>query len=179
MKIFLTISVLFFLSACQSTLIRSNDSYFESSQQATIEITQALEVPANSARVFLQNGAIIPVAKLDLYSVNCEVEINTVSEARQLIKAEKFNIIAIAQEESPIVMRKPVMVASLAYAWSSESPVDIKRFYRFRLSAQNPDSDSQVRALLCRGAQSEPYQAELPTLEQMRAASGTYIKFNL
>ncbi len=179
MKKFLTFSVLFLLSACQSTMIRTDGSYFESSQHATIEITQTLEVSPNSARAFLQNGEIIPLAKLDLYSVNCEVEINTVSEARQLIKPEKFNIIAIAQEESPIVMRKSVRVASLTYAWSSDSPVDIKRYYQFRLSAQDPDSESQVRALICRGVQAEPYQAELPTLEEMQAASGTYIKFNL
>jgi len=67
----------------------------------------------------------------------------------------------------------------LTYAWASDSPVDIKRYYHFKLSAQDPQSKSQVRALICRGAQDEPYNARLPTLEQMKLAGGQYIIFNL
>ena len=188
MKFFITLFILLLLTACQSTLIKTNDSYFETASHSSIEITQSLDVSPNSARAFLQNGEVIPQVKLDLYNVNCEVEINTVSETRQTILPGKFNIHSISQDESPIVitpeMKKPVMVASLQYAWGgdSDSPVDIKRYYQFRLSAQEPESMNskvKVRSLICRGVQDEPYKAELPTLEEMQAAVGSYIIFNL
>ena len=168
------------LSACQTAaLIESEGRYVEIAATASIEITQSIEVAPNSARAFLQNGEVISITQLNLYDVNCEVEINTVSESRQLIEPGIFDVLAIGQEESPIVMSKPVMVASLTYAWGSDSPVDIKRYYHFRLSAQDPQSKSQVRALICRGVQDQPYKAMLPTFEEMMRASGQYIIFNL
>ena len=168
------------LSACRSAvLIESEGRYVEIAATASIEITQSIEVAPNSARAFLQNGKVISMGQLNLYDVNCEVEINTLSESRQLIEPGIFNVLSIAQEESPIVMSKPLMVASLTYAWASDSPVDIKRYYHFKLSAQDPRSKSQVRAVICRGAQDEPYKARLPTFEQMRLAGGRYIIFNL
>ena len=179
---FLLVFFVLFLSACQSILVQTENSYLEISSHASIEITQSLEVAPNSARAFLQGGDVIPYARLDLYEVNCEIEINTVSENRQIIEAGVFDIISIAQEESPIVKRKgikkQIMIASLNYAWASGSPVDIKRYFKFSLAAQDPESKSQVRAVICRGIQDTPYAAELPTYEQMKAASSRYIQFN-
>lgn len=176
MKTFITIFALFLLVACQSPLIQTDGSYLKPDSTSTIEITQSLDVSPNFSRAFLQAGKNILPESLNLYLVNCEVEINTVSENEQIIKPDKFNIIAISQEDSPIVMIKPVMVASLNYA---SSPSDIKRFFRFHLSTQNSSSKSDVRALICRGIQARHGEAQLPTLEQMQTAAGSYIKFNL
>lgn len=179
MKVLIIFFVLSLLTACKPTQIQSNSSYFSVDSSATIEIIETLTVSPNSARVFLQNGEI-RYGGINLYEVNCEVEINTVSESRQIIEPGVFRVIRISQEESPIVMAKPLMVASLNYAWSnSDSPVDIKLFYRFHLMAQDSSSKSDVRAVICRGEQSEPYQAELPTLEEMKQAAGKYLRFNL
>ncbi len=188
MKQILLITISFFLAGCQPALIRTENAYVEISSQASIEIMQSIKVSSNSARGFLQNGKVISPGQLNLYDINCEIEINTVSEERQIIEPGVFNVISIAQEESPIVKRKnekqfmtkPIMIASLNYAWFSDSPVDIKRYYRFRLTAQDLESKpvTEVRAMICRGAQDTPYAAELPTYEQMMAASGKYIKFN-
>lgn len=189
MKQILFLTIAFFLAGCQSALIQTENAYTEVSRQASIEITQVIEVAPGSARAFLQNGEVISYGQLNLYDINCEIEINTVSEERQIIEPGVFNIVSIAQEESPIVKRKnekqfmtkPIMIAALNYAWFSNSPVDIKRYYRFRLTAQDPESKpgTVVRAMICRGAQDTPYNAELPTYEQMKAASGKYVKFNL
>lgn len=176
MKLFITLSILCLLVACQSPLIQTNTTYLKPASHSTIEITQSLDVHPNFARAFLQSGKVISPLRLNLYRVNCEVEINTVSETRQIIKPEKFNIIRIAQEESPIVMSKQVMVASLNYA---STPTEIKRFFRFHLSAIDPDSKSEVRALICRGVQANYAEAQLPTLEQIQMAVGANIEFNL
>ena len=94
------------LVACdfgQSFFIKKNDQYIEVVPQATIEILKVLTVEPNSARAFLQNGVAIHQAKLNLYDIDCEVEINTVSELRQTIQPGIFNVFAISEEESPIV----------------------------------------------------------------------------
>ena len=183
----ITLCSLFLLSACQSALIKEDGKYVEISRQASIEITESLEVAPNSARAFLQNGEIISNGRLNLYDVNCEVEINTVSEQRQTINAGVFDVISISQDKSPIVNKKElpkaIMVASLGSTWQNiawyyNSPVDIKRFYRFKLSAQDSSSKSEVRSITCRGAQDTPFNAELPTYEEMRIASGHFLKFN-
>lgn len=172
------------LVACdfgQSFFIKKNDQYIEVVPQATIEILRVLTVEPNSARAFLQNGVAIHQAKLNLYDIDCEVEINTVSELRQTIQPGIFNVFAISEEESPIVMfSTPPVVASLDYAWLYDNaPVDTKRYYLFRLEAQDKESQSEVRAVICRGAQSEPYNARLPRMEEMNIAVGSYIHFNL
>jgi len=180
MKLIYIIATLILITACQPTLIRSDNNYFAVNPNSTIEITQEIEVHPNSARAFLQYGEVQPNGKINLYEVNCEVQINTVSETRQIIQPDIFKVISIRQEESPIVMFKPVMVASLNLAGKDDSysPVDIKRYYHFKLSPQEANSSSQVRAIICRGAQAEPYRAELPSLKQMKQASGDFLQFN-
>ncbi len=179
-SLIMLLSVLLMLTACQSTLIQSNGHYIEADSRATIEILQALQVYPDSARAYLQYGKLQAQGRINLYEVNCEVEINTVSEQSQTIEPGVFRIISIVQDESPIVLLKAVKLASLKVSWGDDdSPVDIMRFYRFYLQPVNPESKSQVRAITCRGAQSEPFNAELPSLEEMRQASGFYLKFNL
>lgn len=182
MKSFILLSLIFLLTACQTTMIKSDDSYLTTSSQATIEITQQLTVPPNSARAYFQHGELLRHTGIDFYAVDCEIEINTVSESRQAIEPGLFNVISIVQDESPIVMTMPVMVASLNFArggGDGGGPVEIKKFYRFRLSAQDPEAETQVRSMTCRGAQDDPYKAELPTYSEMQAAVGQYVILNL
>lgn len=178
------------LTACQgqNTLIKSDNSYFEISPDATIEITQELSVPPNSARSFFQNGELLSHTGINLYNVSCEILINTVSESRQAIAPGVFNITAISQDESPIVMSKTLQVAALDFNYQQyalgggggDSPVDIHRYYKFKLSAQDPSKQiTQVRSLTCRGVQNEPYNAELPTFNEMQAALGQYVRLDL
>lgn len=178
------------LTACQgyNTLIKSDNSYFEISPHASINITQELSVPANSARAFFQNGELLSHTGINLYNISCEILLNTVSESRQIITPGVFTITAVSQNESPIVMTKSIQVAALNFNYQQyafggggggDSPVDIHRYYKFKLSANEPSKQiTQVRSLTCRGMQDEPYNAVLPTFNEMRAALGHYVKLN-
>ena len=188
MKIISVVILIILLSACKSTQIKSDGVYYQTSPDASIEITQEVSVPPNSARAYFQNGELLSHTGINLYNVNCEILINTVSESRQKIAPGVFNITSITQNESPIVMSKTMQVAALDFSYqqyassggSSSSPVDIKRYYRFKLEAQDPSKQiTQVRSLTCRGAQDEPYNAMLPTFNEMLTSVGPYIKFNL
>ena len=178
MKKILLLNIALLLTACQSILIEKDGSYVAAKTHGSIEITRSLRVSPNSARAYLQQGKVISNSQLNLYDIDCEIEINTVSEQAQLIEPGVFNILSINSDESPIVMLKPLMVASLQLAFASDSPVDIKRFYHFKLSAQDSNSKSQVRAMICRGVQDNPSEAILPTFEQMQQATGEYIQLN-
>ena len=176
-KTFLLLSLFFLISACKPTLIHSEQGYFTVNEQSSIEILQPLQVSPNSARAFLQNGELKPQGNINLYQVHCEVEINTVSEQSQMINPGRYDVISIQQDESPIVMATPIKVASLSLSWADTSPVDIKRYYYFRLSPHDDTSSPQVRGVTCRGVQSEPYNAKLPTLEEMKQAVGGNLQF--
>jgi len=114
------------------------------------------------------------------------------SESRQIIAPGVFNVTSISQDESPIVMRRTIQVAALSFNYQQyalggggggsggDSPVDIHRYYRFKLSAQDTSKQKiQVRSLTCRGVLDEPYDAVLPTFNEMQAAVGQYVKFDL
>jgi hypothetical protein len=178
----LLVFMLFYLLGCQPALVKTEKGYQPIQADATIEITQELTVAANSARAFLQNGRLIRQNRLNLYDINCEIEINTVKEQSQTVPSGLFTVVSVSQQESPIVfdnqLKNEVQVASLNYAWSSNSPVDIKRYYTFKLVAQS-NSKPQVRALICRGIQETPWLAQLPTLEEMKRATGLYIILSL
>jgi len=145
-------------------------------------------VPANSARAFFQSGELLIHSGINYYQVSCEILINTVSETQQIIAPGLFNITAVTQNESPFVMGKTVQLAALDFndqqyargGSGSSSPVDIHRYYRFKLTARDSSGQSTlVRSLSCRGALDTPYQASLPTLSEMQATVGSFIKFNL
>jgi len=94
-KIFSIVILMSLLSACQNTLIQSDGAYYQISPDASIEITQQLSVPANSARAYLQNGQLLRHTGINLYDISCEVLINTVSESRQTISPGVFTVLAI------------------------------------------------------------------------------------
>ncbi|MCK5697711.1 MAG: hypothetical protein KAI02_06085 [Gammaproteobacteria bacterium] len=179
MKHFTLLFLSLFLVACQLPLIKDKESYLQPSSNAMLEITEELEISPHYSRVFLQSGNTIPPFRLNYYVANCEIEVNTLSDVKTYIAPEIFHITSISQQESPIVMTDTIKVASLndMLLKQASSSFEIKRFFRFHLSPQNSQSQSQVTSLLCRGIQDEHVYAELPTLEEINSAVGQYIKF--
>lgn len=169
------------LGACQQDLLKPQIQTQERSRfqpiatRAWIEINQPLIVYAGHARAYLQGGRIIQPSELNLYAVDCEVEITTVSEQNQQVPAGRYAISKTDILASPIVWL-PGQKQYLAWFGFDRDGMDIKRFYKFYLqSSQAP----QVLHLFCRGIQDSRSQAELPTLRQMRAAVGDYISLHL
>lgn len=177
LAISLNLLVVLLLAGCQQTLIKTDSGYQPGSSDSFIVLNQSVIIPPNSARAFFQGGELIPDARLNLYAVDCELQINKVMEVPQTVQPGKFSVIKIIQDQSPIVLSQPVMYAAMGIGWGYNSaPVDIKRFYTFRLESE---SQPLVRAVICRGAQDTPYMAELPSLEEMQTAVGEYLQFNL
>jgi len=172
----LILMVLLMLTACKAPLIQQKEhgKHFPIADHAWIEIQQKISVEPENARAYFQGGEWIKPSVLNLYQVNCEIEVRDVLETRQWIAPGKFKIIRTAQDQSPIVFM-PGQTTILAN-FRDNSPTDIKRFWKFTLeSKQQPN----VMHLICRGVQDTPYDAKLPTSEEMQAAVGVNMDLHL
>ncbi len=140
-----------------------------------IVVLHPLHVYPGHARAYLQGGRVIHPDTLDLYEVNCELEIDVVRETEQDVPAGSYMIRHIQVRMSPNVWL-PQQKQLLAMGGGRGSSIDIKRYYQFTLSSHE---HPQVLNMFCRGAQDNEFSAELPTLEQMQRAVGKYIQFHL
>jgi len=173
MKNYLSVLMCFLLFSCNGTYIQPslNSSYTQIKNKAWIEIKQPLQVSPENARVYLQNGKQIKPSELDFYQVNCEIEVNQVLDNIQTVFPGRYEIINISIDESSVVFMEnaKIKIASLATSF----PMEIKKYWKFSLqSKQHPE----VINLFCRGIQNMPFDAQLPTLEEIKLAVGAYIK---
>jgi hypothetical protein len=174
MRLIFFISLGLFLNACSSLLIEDEHAYIGLNEDAWIALNEPLTVTVEEIRIFIQRGQVIHNSELDLYAVDCELEMQTLSDKERLIQPDRFDIKKISQESSPIVMASPYQIASLQQIASS--PADIKRSWIFYLHSEK---QPEVRALICRGVQNPEESARLPELEEMQAALGDLITLYL
>ncbi|MFK5893518.1 MAG: hypothetical protein QM504_09890 [Pseudomonadota bacterium] len=166
----------FLLISCKGMLIQSHtdSNYSEFKQSAWIEIKNTLQVEAEHARVYLQNGKQIKPSELDLYQTDCEIEVRKVLDFPQTVFPGRYEIEAISIDVSPIVFMQN---NKIKYAFAGNSaPVDVKRFWKFTLKSEKYP---EVMFLLCRGVQDRPSDAQLPTVVEIKQAVGDNIEVYL
>lgn len=151
-------------------------------RQGTFELRRDLTVRAGRTRVYLQGGAV--VAGVNEFQPHCQLEVNTLSDAPQALRADSFAVTAISTRRDNVVAADHLQIASLDTAavgvgvgvgfghwgfggWETRR----MQAYVFRLhSERQPD----VRSLTCGGAFDDPWLAELPTLQEIAVALGEY-----
>lgn len=174
--LFFMLCFILVISACQTPLIQPHKQgeYVSISPKAWIEVKNKVSVEADSARAFFQLGELIHSSRLNLYEVNCELEVRDVLDTEQTISPDRFKIIKAQQDQSPIVFFPN---QKIHYAINrEEGPSDIKRFWKFTLQSQQQPN---VMHLICRGVQDFPANAELPTVEEMQQALGSLVDIHL
>jgi hypothetical protein len=141
-----------------------------------VVVKQRLTVPPGMTRVFLQYGQVIPRSARNDYAVNCNFEINTLSDSPRYIEVGTYTVSRSLRHSDDIVSRQPLRLAALGmqagmvFRNDDGTPV---LFEEVRLSlTSTPPSD--VRELACRGAMADPSEMQLPTLAEMRQALGAY-----
>jgi len=168
--------ILMLLTACKVPVIKQQEhgQYYPIAQNAWIEIQQKARIEPDNARAYFQDGKWIHPSSLNLYEVNCELEVRDVVEKYQWINPGKFEIIRTQQDQSPIVFGPG---KSTTLAWNQDqAPSDIKRFWKFTLQSKQ---QANVMHFICRGVQDSPYNATLPTSTEMQTAVGQHIKLHL
>lgn len=175
MKYLSTFACCLLLAACQANLIKKAETFTPIQQASWLEINKRVTIPAGHTRAFFQGGNTIDINLLDLYQVNCELEVQQVAADEQTVEPGRFEITAISQQLSPIVKTTSYRVAS-AGMLASSTQTDTRRYWQFRLSSMH---QPQVRSLICRGIQDTHEQAVLPTVEDISKALGAYMTIHL
>ena len=137
MKIVLVILTTISLTACEHQPVDPfNSPYYRVPVQSTLKLHQPLTIPANQARVLIQNGKILSRSQIDQYYPHCEFEIRTLKDAAQTITPDSFIVIKVARDmESSL---DEIMYASMVADNSGFSLIAYSTLYYLQ-SDKQPD----------------------------------------
>ena len=144
-----------------------------------VDLKQALEVPPQSARVFLQQGKAVAKSGVNQFLPNCNFEVNQVFEdSSQTIQPDTFRVRRVGRQWEEVVQQVPTQYAALHLARGSvdggTSPI-IHAVHFWLESPRQPE----VRRLSCRGAVDDPPKAKPPTGEEIFQALGDIAKLRV
>ena len=168
-NILLSLSLVLTLAGCSSWV----PDYSGEDSGYRVVLHKTLTVSPGNARVFLQQGKMLPSLSFNQYDISCSFEVRKLSEQPQTIEADTFVVTRIQHLMEEVASWRPVRLASLTLAGADvdSSPADIFLGYHFWLhSEKQPD----VLRMTCRGAFSEPWDAQYPTLGEITAALGSW-----
>jgi hypothetical protein len=165
-------------SACSSLVVTDPASpFYVPPVGSRVVVKQPLTVPPGKTRVFLQYGQIIPRSERDDYAVNCNFEINTLSDSPRTIEVGSYTVSRSLRRSDDIVSREPLRVAAsggLAGVMMFRSDGGTPVLFEEAVLTLTSTPPTDVRELACRGAMDEPTEMRLPTLAEMRQALGAY-----
>lgn len=164
-------------SACSSWLVMDSSSpFYVPPVGSRVMVKQPLTVPPGKTRVFLQYGKVIPRSERNDYAVNCNFDINTLSDSPRTIKVGVYTVSRSLRRSDDVVSREPLRLAALGslagmmLRGDGGTPVLFEEIVLTLTST--PPTD--LRELACRGAMADPSEMQLPTLAEMRQALGDY-----
>lgn len=157
------------LAGCSSWL----PDYSDEDSGYRLVLHKPLMVAPGNARVFLQQGRMLPSLGFNQYEVSCSLELRNLSEQPQTIAADTFVVTRIQHLREEVAAWRPVRLASLGLAGANidSSPSDI--FLGYHLWLHSPNQPDVLR-MTCRGAFAEPWEARYPTIEEIAQALGDW-----
>jgi len=177
--IFSVLAALVLLAGCQVPQVRDEASpNFLPPKGSLVILHDAIQIPPESARVFLQRGQFHGYHGIDLYYPWCAFEVNDVSESTQVLQANTFEIYRVYVRTEQVVDNTKTQLAGLAFgpnkAWhlvmdGSGGPTTVTRVVVMWVNAQN---QSDIRKLTCGGSEENVALARTPSVAQIRAAFG-------
>jgi len=141
---------------------------------SSIVLHRAVTVPAGSARVFLQAGAVLAKTRLNTYLPHCNLEVREVASVPLDIEPDTFTVRSVAEgEESVVGINGERYAARLRV--TDDTPTMVSRYVHYQLhSPRQP----QVLRLTCHGGMDFPGRALPPSLGEMRQALGGVLSIN-
>lgn len=163
------------LAACAPAIVKDEGSpYSRIVPGSTITLNQALTIPRNAARVFMQNGRIMSKGGMNSYYPHCNFEVRQVSDGSARIEPDRFLVTGFRLGYTHVVDRpQPVIVASLSLAdEDAGGPPPMNRYVHYLLeSERQPD----VMRLTCHGGFAEEFEATYPSLSEIREVLGDIV----
>lgn len=172
----LAIACLLFLQGCGPLLVRDEAvGAYAAVRSGVFELHEDLTIRAGRTRTYLQDGAI--VSGVNEFRPHCQLEINTLSESPQTVRADRFIVTRIGTRTDQVVQSAPLQLAALdgIARWPFDGFMDgeSRRMYVYIFSLHS-DRQPDVRALTCGGAFDSPGLALPPTLGDIARALGRY-----
>jgi hypothetical protein len=143
-----------------------------------VELHRPLSVPGGHTRVFLQGGEPVSKAGFDRYRPSCNFEIRSLSDQPREILPGSFLVTRVQRENAEVVLRPvtPVMLAGPYFAGRDDGlPMIVRSVHLWLADDRQPD----LMRLTCRGGFDDPWDADPPSIEQMRRAIGGYASLEL
>ena len=145
-----------------------------------VELKEPLEVRPLSARVFLQQGAVVPKTGLNLYLPSCTFAVTQVFEDRsQTIQPDSFQVVRVTGQREEVVQQAPARYAAAYLAGGGISGGGSTMvMHLVHLWLESP-KQPEVRRLSCRGALDDPPLANRPSIAEMGQALGSIAELHL
>lgn len=150
--------------------VRYVPDYSDQDSGYRLILHQAVAIPAERTRVFIQNGQIAG-AGFDSYQVSCNLEVRELLDQVQSIEPGTFVVNRIQQFFEEVASWNPLKLASVGRSGAELDGGPSMIFRGWHLWLHSP-SQPHVMRLSCRGVFAEPWEAELPTFEEVRMALG-------
>lgn len=160
------------LSGCRPYAVRNAadaSSHHRSVPVGTVLVLhRELTIAPTYARVFFQNGHA--GSAISEYQPHCQLEVRRVLPVTQTVQPDEFVIRKVVYDIIDVAAAPGVKLAWIMSGAGGEVS-DIMMAWDMRLHS---DKQPQVVKLMCGGAFDSPGRARLPSLEEMRAALGSY-----
>ena len=139
---------------------------------ARLEVHRQIPIRAGYARVHLQHGEPVSHLEMDQYAPQCSFVMDVPRREEQFVQPGEYRVIRVRQEDTGIVRRAPLLVASTAArsGWDDGGEILLATLVKMDLEGPQPD----VRSLQCSGPFASPANVLPPSPEDINGALGDY-----
>jgi hypothetical protein len=180
-RILILASLVLALGGCGSFSFDGDERspYFVVPRDSRVVLAQALTIAGGEVAVYLQDGRVMPFAKVRKYYPHCKFELYTLSAPPRTVAPDEFTVIRSLQEETHsaaagLIRLARRMGAAMGDAESGGRPLVSFTTRLYLRSAQQPD----VFRLSC-AQWGYPPQDRHVTIAEMRQTLGGVITLKL
>ena len=158
------------LPACQSGLqVATGDGQYKELSAGTLVLHQDIRIPPRQSHAVFQGGTFSYGS--GEYAPHCELEVRTVQETAQTVRAGVFEITSVTGVTHYVRRPRSIQLAAVGdfQLLADDSGEWIMQAYHFGLRS---DEQPDVTRLICGGAYNFPFQARYPDEQEMRQALG-------
>ncbi|TNF98473.1 MAG: hypothetical protein EP297_07920 [Gammaproteobacteria bacterium] len=174
MRTILLIFTLLFIASCETTTAYKNwSALYAIPVGSKVILNEDLSIRPRHTQAFIQDGKQAYQRSFfkgyDQYYPFCYFEVHDVVDREQTIDPDTFNITRVSREQTDIVQVDPAQYRGLSAGDDDGGPpyiVDLNIMWLESASQPN------VKKLACASGFDDPFDARLPTIEEIQHALG-------
>jgi len=176
MRILMILAFFLLLAACQTGPYPVTSPYFQIPPGSKLILKQALTIPPNAGRVYIQYGKVVTPKEKDDWHAHCWFLSWDVLETEQKIKPDTF-IITHSQQQEDSVMRHTNLQYAMNGGLYNDLGVPTALIYTTEMRIHS-DSQSAIRRFACSHWEN-PSDAKHLTVKQMQQTLGSIVQIQL